>query len=547
MQEALPKAFVRQLAGFQPELRFAEERFAALRASWDKKKQLTRATASSRRIEKAAETWSQVHIPERQKLDILRRAELFERNDAAAPRGLLLTGPPGTGKTLVARTLREMMGCDFQMLSLADLKQQTVGASGKRVREVWDRARKHQPAIIFIDECEGILGRRGAAETDAFATDIVHAFLAEWDGIRGNAQVWVIGATNRRDMLDDAILSRFGWEVELQLPGVEDRRQILSQEVKALGLSVDAPMEAAALTQGMSGRDLKQLAQSVRAVAYPAEPTQEHFLDAIGAARKSHNTKVDSKAGWETLVLDDTILDRLKLVCALLRDAEKWQAQGVSIPRSLLLAGPSGVGKTQVARTLANESGLTFIAATTADVKANYLGQCGNRVKLLFERARSSAPAILFLDELDVIAPDRAAAGGNDQLTDEIVGQLLQEMDGISARDSHVFLVAASNHLERIDAAVRSRFQEKLVIPLPDHQARIRLLANLLAGKKIDFPLDDGVVLLAGQTKDHALSGRDLEGWVQAAEQTALLRALQDGGPENFAIGLEDFGWQFQR
>jgi SpoVK/Ycf46/Vps4 family AAA+-type ATPase len=546
MQETLPKAFVRQLTGFQPEMRFAEERFAALRASWDKKDRLTSASASSRRIEKAAEIWRQVHIPERQKLDILRRAELFERNDAAAPRGLLLTGPPGTGKTFVARTLREMMGCDFQMLSLADLKQQTVGASGKRVREVWDRARQHQPAIIFIDECEGILGRRGAAETDAFATDIVHAFLAEWDGIRGNAQVWVIGATNRRDMLDDAILSRFGWEIELQLPGMEDRRQVLSQEVKALGLSVEVPEEAAALTQGMSGRDLKQLAQSVRSVAYPVEPTQEHFLDAIAAARKSHNTKVDSKAGWETLVLDDAILDRLKLVCALLRDAEKWQAQGVSIPRSLLLAGPSGVGKTQVARTLANESGLTFIAATTADVKANYLGQSGNRVKMLFERARSSAPAILFLDELDVIAPDRATTGGNDQLTDEIVGQLLQEMDGISARDSHVFLVAASNHLERIDVAVRSRFQEKLIIPLPDHQARIRLLANLLAGKKIGFPLNDGAVLLADQTKDQAFSGRDLEGWVQAAEQKALLRALRDGGPENFAIALDDFGGQFQ-
>src|ERR1019366_10805834 len=114
--------------------------------------------------------------------------------------------------------------------------------------------------------------------------------------------------------------------------------------------------------------------------------------------------------------------------------------------------------------------------------------------KLLFERARSSAPAILFLDELDVIAPDRATAGRNDQLTDEIVGQLLQEMDGINVRESHVFLVAATNRLERIDAAVRSRFQEKLVIPLPDRQARIRLLTNLLMGKKIGFHLNDGAV-----------------------------------------------------
>jgi len=187
---------------------------------------------------------------------------------------------------------------------------------------------------------------------------------------------------------------------------------------------------------------------------------------------------VDRKAGWETLVLDDAIFDRLKLVCALLRDAEKWQAQGVSIPRSLLLAGPSGVGQDAGRPDACNESGLPCIAATTADVKANYLGQSGNRVNCSSSGARSSAPAILFLDELDVIASDRAAAG-NDQLTDEIVGQLLQEMDGISAHDSHVFLVATSNHLERIDVAVRSRFQEKLIIPLPNHQARVRLLANL--------------------------------------------------------------------
>jgi SpoVK/Ycf46/Vps4 family AAA+-type ATPase len=111
------------------------------------------------------------------------------------------------------------MQCNFQQLSIADLKQQQLGASGQRVREVWNQARNNQPAVIFLDECEGILGRRGAAETDVISADIVQAFLAEWDGVAPQARVWVIGATNRRDMLDDAILSRFGWEMEIALSG----------------------------------------------------------------------------------------------------------------------------------------------------------------------------------------------------------------------------------------------------------------------------------------------------------------------------------------
>jgi AAA+ superfamily predicted ATPase len=267
------------------------------------------------------------------------------------------------------------------------------------------------------------LGRRGAAETDTISTDIVQAFLSEWDGIRGHARVWVIGATNNREMLDDAILSRFGWETTLALPGAAERENILSREIEALGLAAEMPPETVALTQGMSGRDLKQLARSARAIAYPDEPSREHFLQAIEAARRFRNTRVDGKASWDTLVLDTTALDTLKLTCSLLRDAEKWKQQGVSIPRNLLLIGPPGVGKTEIARTLANESGLTFLAATTADVKANFLGQSGNRVKQIFERARSSAPSILFLDELDVISPDRSLGGGSDPLTNEIVGQ----------------------------------------------------------------------------------------------------------------------------
>jgi SpoVK/Ycf46/Vps4 family AAA+-type ATPase len=522
------------------------EKFAGLDTAFDRLRSHSSALNQHRRLEKQLAVldrkiaaWSKVFLPEKQMNELLQRTNMFEVGDKAAPRGLLLTGPPGTGKTLVARSLAESMQCNFQQLSIADLKQQQLGASGQRVREVWNQARNNQPAVIFLDECEGILGRRGAAETDVISADIVQAFLAEWDGVAPQARAWVIGATNRRDMLDDAILSRFGWEMEIALPGALERTRIFKQEMESVFPGAVIPDEMGSLTQGMSGRDLRHLASQVRTLAYPSAPSREQYLEAVKSSRKAHNTRVDSEARWETLVLDAGVLERLKLTCLLVRDAETWRAQGVTVPRSLLLTGPPGVGKTEIGRTLANESGLGFLAATTADVKANFLGQSGNWVKQLFERARSNAPVILFLDELDIIAPARM--GGNDPLTDEIVGQLLQELDGIQSRDSEVFLLAATNHVEQIDRAVLSRFQERLAIPLPDLHGRERLLTVLLQKKRLSFALEEGCHTLAAMSEGKGMSGRDLKSWIGRAEQKALLRAIATGGPQHFALTLDDF------
>ena len=139
-------------------------------------------------------------------------------------------------------------------------------------------------------------------------------------------------ATNRRDMLDDAILSRFGGEMEIVLPGALERTRIFNQEMESVFPGAVIPEEIGSLTQGMSGRDLRHLASQVRTLAYPSAPSREQYLEAVKSSRKAHNTRVDSEARWETLVLDAGVLERLKLTCLLVRDAETWRAQGVTVP-----------------------------------------------------------------------------------------------------------------------------------------------------------------------------------------------------------------------
>jgi SpoVK/Ycf46/Vps4 family AAA+-type ATPase len=477
--------------------------------------------------------WQRVYLPSDQMLMLLNQLDLFLTNDPAKPQGLLLKGGPGVGKTLVAQTIAEALSCNFVHLRVPDLKSGHLGQSGQNVRNVWRSARENGPTVMFVDECEAIFGKRGAAETDIVMNEIITAFLGEWNGKEKN--VWLIAATNRPDMLDEAIVSRLGAEMELSLPNEEMRGRIFKQEIEKLGFSGLVPKDVPQLTQGFSGRDLEQLARKVRTIANPRVPDRVDFIEAIRAFRKSGNTQVDERSTWDSLIIADETLAKLQSVCKILRDAEAWRRQGVSIPDATLLTGPPGSGKTEVARTLANESGLSFIGVSTADMKANYLGQSANRVKNIFERARGAAPAILFIDELDIVAPARERSG-NDALAQEMVGQLLQEMNGIRRRDSHVFVLAATNHPTAVDSAVVSRFTETIHIPLPDLECRRRFLELILQTKPLGFRLVEAVADLAAASE--GLSKRDLKNWVARAEQRAIRRADR---PIDFSLEISDF------
>ncbi len=377
----------------------------------------------------AQTAWKKIALPEVQKLELMQQVDLFLDGTLVCPRAVLLQGAPGTGKTLLAATLAEVLGSiRFFHPTLAELKHPHLGQSAQLVAELWKQVRANKPAVLFLDECESIFGKRGAAETDAVALELVQTFLSQWDGKEEG--VWLIAATNRCEMLDDAILSRFGSQMEICLPGEQARVEILEHELAALNLHGEIPADIQVRTVGMSGRDLAMLAAKVVAVAYPGAIEARHFDAAIQSMRMAGNTQVDKEATWQTLVLDRQTEEKLQTLCTLLRNVEAWKARGVSIPTGILLSGPPGTGKTQIGRTLANESGLSFVAVSTADLKANFLGQSANCVKNLFERVRASAPAILFLDELDILTLDRSVSG-NDALVQEVIGQLLHEIDGI--------------------------------------------------------------------------------------------------------------------
>ena len=486
-----------------------------------------------------AQVWAAVALDPKVKTQLISLAGHFAGGSASATRGLLLYGPPGTGKTLIARTFADSMGCAFFPLSLTDLKSGFIGQSGENVKALWHKARAEPRAVIFVDECEGVFGRRGGANTDSFVEEIVTAFLAQWDGFDRQAHVWVVGATNRRDLIDAAMLSRFEDQLEIGLPDGRQRLLILGNELARLNAQTALPAQTEALTLGLSGRDLSSLAKRIVREHAANLPLSDDTLSAFTVAmRKQGSTATDSRASWDTLVLSDATMKELKTTAGLLQHADTFRKRGIGVPRGLLLYGPPGTGKTQIARTLANETGLRFIAASTADIKQGFLGQSGQKVRELFERARESAPSLLFIDELDIIAATRGSQ--SDTILTEIVGQLLQEMDGIAAQTQPVFVLAATNRRDQIDAAVLSRLPKQIEIPLPDRDAAQRLLAVMLTGKPLAFDVDTGTRELAARTDGK--SGRDLRSWVEAAEHSAVARAIEAGDPDAIAIEMRDFG-----
>jgi transitional endoplasmic reticulum ATPase len=203
---------------------------------------------------------------------------LFDAANTDPPTGVLLHGPPGTGKTLLARAVAGESGVNFIHVAGPEIMDRYVGESEEAVREVFDRARQTAPSIIFLDEIDAIAGHRGGG--NEVTERVVSQLLAELDGITENPNVVVLAATNRRDMIDDALLrpGRLEQHVEVPNPDAAAREEILAVHTRGKPLAEDVSLaELAEGTEGFSGAELEAVVReasmlAIRQVAEGIDP-----------------------------------------------------------------------------------------------------------------------------------------------------------------------------------------------------------------------------------------------------------------------------------
>ena len=443
----------------------------------------------------------------------LRHPEIFEKLGIEAPKGVLLFGPPGTGKTLLAKAVASESNAHFISISGPEIMSKFYGESEARLREIFKEARDKAPSIIFIDEIDSIAPKREEV-TGEVERRVVSQMLSLMDGLEGRGKVIVIAATNRQNALDPALRrpGRFDREIEIKVPDKHGRLEILQIHSRNMPLDpdVDQP-RIAAVSHGFVGADLEYLCKeaamkclrrllpelNMEEEKLPPETldkliiTQNDFDQAIrdvmpSAMREVFLESPDIK--WQDI-------GGLEGVKRELQEAIEWPLKypdlyaklGYTVPKGILLHGPSGTGKTLLAKAVATESEANFISVKGPELVSKWVGESERGVREIFRRARQAAPCVIFLDEMDSIAPTRGREAGGMGGTERIVSQILTEIDGISELHG-VVVLGATNRPDMVDPALLrpGRFDRIILVPNPDSQTRAKILEIHARGKPID-------------------------------------------------------------
>ena len=477
--------------------------------------------------------------------------ELFERLGIEPPKGVLLHGPPGTGKTLLVRAVAHETEANFFSISGPGVIHKFYGESEAKLRDVFERAKRSAPSIIFIDELDSIAPKREQVLGEV-EKRVVAQLLALMDGLEGRGRVIVIGASNIPHMLDPALRrpGRFDREIEIGIPDRNSRLEILEIHTRGMPLEDNVNLERIGdITHGFTGADLAALCRESAMTALrriiprvefdeaevPYElllslkVTMDDFLSALKEVEPSAIREVFveiPKVKWE----DVGGLEEIK---AKLKEAVAWPLEHAALfayaqlrpPKGIVLHGPPGTGKTLLARALATEVGINFIAIKGPQLLSKYVGESERGVREVFKKAKQAAPCIIFLDEIDAIAPTRGIGGADSHVAERVVSQILTEIDGIEELKG-VWVLGATNRLDMVDPAVLrpGRFDLVLELPLPDEKSRLDILKIHTRGRPMASDID--LAKLAKRMEN--VAGAELEALCRRAVMSAIREFLEE-------------------
>ncbi|WP_208247386.1 CDC48 family AAA ATPase (plasmid) [Rhizobium sp. T1470] len=542
-------------------VQMTEETVVELRPQFEEPKEARRADVTYDDIGGLGNSVDQV----REMVELpLRHPELFQRLGIDPPKGVLLHGPPGTGKTLLARAVANETEAHFFHIAGPEIMGSRYGESEERLRQVFHEAAQNAPSIIFIDEIDSIAPKREQV-TGEVERRIVAQLLTLMDGLEPRQNIVVIGATNRRDAIDEALRrpGRFDREIVIGVPDQKGRREVLAIHTRGMPLSDDIDLdEIARTTYGFVGADLGALAReaamdSLRRVlpdinlreGIPPEVIeklsvcQDDFLSAMKRIQPSALREIMIQAPdvrWSDIGGLDEAQMRLREGVELpLRSPQSFKRIGIRPAKGFLLFGPPGTGKTLLAKAVAREAEANFVATKSSDLLSKWYGESEQQVSRLFERARQVAPTVIFIDEIDSLAPARGGGFGEPAVTERVVNTLLAEMDGLEDMRG-VVVMAATNRPNLLDPALLrpGRFDELVYVPVPDGGGRRKILG--IHTKKMplagDVDLDD----LAERTQ--RFTGADLEDLCRRAGLIALRESLDVSkvAASHFAKALQE-------
>uniref|UniRef100_A0A915AF64 AAA+ ATPase domain-containing protein n=1 Tax=Parascaris univalens TaxID=6257 RepID=A0A915AF64_PARUN len=417
---------------------------------------------------------------------------------------IIITGMSGCGKSLLLNIIREQLGnLAVTIESNSDFDEQ-IALLGNINR-----------VAILVDDYEDL-----RKKTDSSCTQILSRLMDS------HRSLSIVVAIRQVDELELSLRRRFPVEIELTVPSLMERIEILNVLLREDGVVSEDFIESIAReTHGFTGSDLKCLCCLAEFDAKSESDIVKRFERARRRVRPTGIRQFVLEVPdvqWEDIAGNDELKTEIQQAVIWPQlHADAFKRFGIDPPSGILLYGPPGCSKTLIARALASQSHLNFLAVKGPELFSKWVGESERAVREIFRRARQVAPAILFFDEIDAVAVIRGERSGSG-VGDRVLAQLLTELDGLEKK-SGVLVLAATNRPDTLDSALLrpGRLDRSIYVPLPDEKTRLSILRLHMNRMKIDEDVDVEELV----TRTVRYSGAEI---VALCRQAALIAMRED-------------------